>query len=139
MSKRGSKEQEEVDEYLPASTLHKIIDGKNVWIFKKNTEVGIQFEIAIYFDPDEDPPGYCAQLLSPEIEDTWKTPHHGHIFDDGVICLGGGSMRTRKKLRDSFSKSCLWAEGMAIMIQSHLAGSPSEFPVSINNNSSEID
>lgn len=138
MSRRFNSEREQVAQYLPAATKHQSIGGKDVWIFKKNTEVGVLFEIAIYFDPDEDPAGYCAQLISPSIEDAWKNPHIGHIFNDGVICLGGSSMRTRKTLRESFSKSCLWAEGMAIMIQSHLAGSPTEFPFSNNNNPDEI-
>jgi hypothetical protein len=126
-----------VTQYLPTSTRHQSIGGRNVWIFKKVTEVGITFEIALFYDPDEDPPGYCAQLVSPEIEDAWQNPHIGHIFPDGVICLGGSSMRTRETLKESFSKSCLWAEGMAIMIQSRLAGRASEFPFSINNRPSE--
>jgi len=139
MSKRFTKEQEQVSQYLPTSTRHHRLGSKDVWIFKKNTEVGVIFEIALFYDPDEEPAGYCAQLISPKIEDAWKNPHIGHIFGDGVICLGGGSMRTRKTMMESFSKSCLWAEGMAIMIQSHLAGRPSEFPFSINNDADEVE
>lgn len=139
MSKRFFEEQRQVSQYLPTSTKHERLRGKDNWIFKKNTEVGIPFEIALFYDADEEPAGYCAQLILPEIEDQWKNPHSGHIFRDGVICLGGGSMRTRKTLMESFSKSCLWAEGMAIMIQSHLAGQPSEFPFSINNDADEVE
>jgi hypothetical protein len=139
MSKRFAKEQEQVSQYLPTSTRHHSLRGKDVWIFKKNTEVGVVFEIALFYDPDEDPPGYCAQLLHPKIEAAWQTVHVGHLWPDGVICLGGASFRTRKTLMETFSKSCLWAEGMAIMIQSQLAGRPSEFPFSKNNNPNEVE
>jgi hypothetical protein len=139
MSKRFSKEQEQVSQYLPTSTRHQNLGGKDVWIFKKNTELGINFEIALFYDPDEDPPGYCAQVIHPKIEAALQSTHVGHLWPDGVICLGGGSMRTRKTLMETFSKSCLWAEGMAILIQSHLAGRPSQFPFSTNNDADEVE
>jgi hypothetical protein len=137
MSTRLENERAEVLHYLPANTKYVNARGRNVWIFEKTTEVGVAFEIAIYYDPDESEPGYCAQLVSPEIEGAWKNAHIGHIFGDGVICFGGASMRTRRTLREAFSKSCLWAEGMAIMIASRLAGRPSEFPFSNNNTENE--
>lgn len=133
MTMRLMTEREQVARYLPRSTRYVNADDRHVWIFEKGTEVGVTFEIALYFDPDEDAPGYCAQLVSPEIETAWKSPHVGHIFSDGVICFGGASMRTRKSLREAFSKSCLWAEGMAIMLVGQLNGQPCAFPFSNNN------
>jgi hypothetical protein len=131
------KEQERIDvaRYMPANTKHVVTEGKDVWIFKKQTEVMIEFELAIYYDADEG--GYCAQLVSPEIEDAWKDQHVGHLFRDGVICMGYESMRTRKTLKESYAKACLWSEGMGIMIFSHANGTPCEFPFSENNSADE--
>jgi hypothetical protein len=112
-------------------------DGRDAFIFEKDTEVGIPFTIAVYYDPDEH--GYCAQLIGPEVEEAWKSIHVGHLFPDGVICLGGSNMRAKASLREAFAKSCLWAEGMAIMIASHLRGEPSEFPFSNNNSPDEVE
>ena len=121
---------------MPDSTLYVEESGRDTFIFVKNTELRIPFTIAIYYDPDER--GYCAQLLTPKIEEAWKNAHVGHLFSDGIICLGGGSMRTRQTMRESYAKACLWAEGMAAMITSHLAGEPSEFPFSRNNDAGDI-
>lgn len=131
------KEQEHIDvvRFMPANTRRVVADGKDVWIFRKQTEVRIEFEIAIYYDSDEG--GYCAQLVSPEIEEAWKDQHVGHLFRDGVICMGYASMRTRKTLKESFAKACLWAEGMGIMIFSQANGTPCEFPFSENNSADE--
>lgn len=133
------KEQERIDvaQYMPTNTRHVVADGKDVWIFKKQTEVQIEFEIAIYYDSDEEKKGYCAQLVSPEVEESWKSPHLGHLFSDGVICMGWESQRTRKTLKESFAKACLWAEGMGIMIFSQLNGTPCEFPFSKDNSPDE--
>lgn len=135
MSSRRDREWQEVRRIMPNNTRLVSADGRDIWLFKKNTEVGIEFEIGIYYDPDED--GYCAQLVSPEVESSWKNAHVGHLFADGVICMGGSSMRTRRTLKESFSKSCLWAEGMALMIVSYDSRTPIPFPFSNNNSESE--
>ena len=131
------KEQERIDvaRDMPANTRHVFADGKDVWIFRKKTEVNIEFEIAIYYDSDEG--GYCAQLVNPEIEELWKNPHIGHLFNDGVICMGWDSQRTRKTIIESFAKACFWAEGMGIMIASHLNGTPIEWPFGKDNSPEE--
>lgn len=137
MSSRYDRDRVEVARYLPTTTQYDKLNGRDVWTFRKTTELGIEFFIALYFDPDESSPGYCAQLVSPEVEAAWKSPHVGHLFGDGVICFGGENMRTRKTLREAYAKSCLWAEGMAVMIQSQLYGTPTHFPFSNNNHESE--
>ena len=138
MSNRFERDRAEVAQYLPSNTRYVPADGRDIWLFQKKTELGITFQIALYYDPDESTPGYCAQVVSPPIEDTWKNPHLGHLWSDGVICLGRSSMRTGRSIREAYSKSCLWAEGMAAMIQSHLAGLPSAFPFSNNNSDAEV-
>ncbi len=136
MTTRRERERAAVAEHMPANTRYVRSGGRDVWIFGKRTEVGIDFEIAIYYDPDE--AGYCAHLVSPEIEDAWRNPHIGHIFGDGVICLGGASMRSRTKMLDAYAKSCLWAEGIALMLMSKRLGRPTAFPFSVNNTQDEV-
>lgn len=121
---------------MPDNTLHLEEAGRDTFVFTKNTELGILFTIAVYYDPDER--GYCAQLVEPKIERAWQNVHVGHIFSDGVICLGGESQRAKPTLLDAYAKSCLWAEGMAVMVASHLAQEPSEFPFSNNNRPEEV-
>src|SRR4051794_7075353 len=104
----------DVQRYMPAKTMRISAEGRELFVFEKNTEVGIPFTIAIYYDPNER--GYCGSVVSPEIEKNWKNVHVGHIFADGCICFGGEEMRTRRTLREAYAKSCLWAEGMAVMI-----------------------
>lgn len=135
MATRREQDRLDVASYMPSNTKHVVTEGRDIWIFKKQTELCIEFEIAVYYDPDER--GYCAQLVSPEIESRWKSPHIGHLFDDGVICFGGESSRTRKTIREAFAKSCLWAEGMAIMIMSRAQGVPCQFMLSNNNSEQE--
>lgn len=137
MATRYEQDRTDVARYLPPGTIHSRISGHDVWTFSKNTELGELFTIAIYFSADEEIPGYCAQLVAPAVESAWKNVHVGHLFADGVICLGGTSMRTMRTLRDAFAKSCLWAEGMAAMIQSRRVGSPCAFPFSLNNSDGE--
>ncbi len=138
MTTRFERDRADVSKYLPANTVHDRIEGLDVWTFVKNTELQLSFKISIYFCPDEAVPGYCAQLVSPPVEKSWRSVHVGHLFDDGVICLGGESMRTRRTLREAYAKSCLWAEGIAVMLASKSAGCPSEFPFSANNTKSEV-
>lgn len=136
MSARLDRERATVAEHLPANTRHVWTDGRDVWIFTKRTELGINFTIALYFDPDQQ--GYSVQLVSPEIEREWHKPHIGHIFDDGVICLGGTNWKAAPSMLEAYGKACLWAEGIAVMIRSKELGQPSEFPFSANNMEGEV-
>jgi hypothetical protein len=136
MNKRYQEELAYRNTFMPAATEYVERSGNHVWIFPKRTEVGIDFKIAIYYSHDEG--GYCSQLVSPEIENAWRDPHVGHIFKDGVICLGGASMRSRLHMADAYAKSCVWAEGIAVMIASKAIGSPTSFPFSFNNSDEEV-
>jgi hypothetical protein len=137
MSARYERERTFVARCMPANTRYASQAGRNIWIFTKTTEVGIEFDIAVYYEPDEG--GYCARLVSPEIENAWRNPHIGHIFDDGVICLGGASMRSRSRMEDAYAKSCVWAEGIALMLVSKRLGKPTAFPFSLNNDQGEVE
>ena len=140
MSARLDDERALVARYLPPDTQYLAFEGRDLWLFKKLTQVGITFEMAVYYEPDEIPAGYCVRLISPEIEATWRNAHIGHIFSDGTLCFGGTapSARCRYKLTDAYAKACVWAEGMAVMIASHLGGIPTEFPFSNNNTPGEV-
>lgn len=135
-SPRDIRDREIAKRSLPASTRKGRVKGLLNFVFIKQTQMGIPFEISLYYDPDED--GYLAQLISPELEREWCNPHIGHIFADGVICVGGDRMRASPDLLTAFSKSCVWAEGIAIMIASRNTGRPTEFPFSDNNRPGEV-
>src|SRR5688500_18954160 len=96
MTSRYQAECSDVAIYLPRNTRHDVCGDRDMWTFDKRTEVGINFTITLYYDADEEVPGYCAHLIDPEIEEDWKSPHIGHIFADGIICFGGASTRTRR-------------------------------------------
>lgn len=115
MSNRIYRDQADVFKYLPANTKHFNNKGRDIWCYRKNTEVGIEFEIALFFDPDEN--GYCAQLISPTLEAKWKRDVVC-IYADGAISVGGmqGQSRTRSTLLEVYGRSSLWAEGVAIML-----------------------
>lgn len=136
MQTRLERERNFVLQSMPPNTRYLARAGLQLWFFTKQTEVGIDFEIAIYFDKDEG--GYCAQLVNPPIEEAWRNPHIGHIFKDGVICVGGASMRTSPSMDVAYAKSCLWAEGIAIMLRSKQHGHPSEFPFSADNDPDDV-
>lgn len=138
MSARYEQERALVAVHLPSNTRYTMQQGRNVWVFEKGTELGQPFVIAIYFDPDEN--GYSAQLISPEIEQEWHNPHIGHIFHDGVICLGGppDQWRAAPNMLEVYAKACLWAEGIAVMMVSKRLGQASEFPFSNNNSPGEV-
>lgn len=136
MSARYERERVFVSRNMPANTRYVRQDGRDIWIFTKRTEVGIDFDIAVYHDPDEG--GYCARLITPELEAAWRNPHIGHLFPDGVICLGGVSMRWRERMDDAYAKSCVWAEGIAAMLVAKQIGQPTPFPFSINNHEGEV-
>lgn len=131
MSTRIERDRADVRQYMPDNTQQVSVEGREIYVFSKNTAVGVPFRIAIFYDADER--GYCAQIVGPEINKSWMNPHKGHLYPDGVICFGGDTWRTRTTLREAYAKSCLWAEGMAVMIQSALMGEPTQFPFSINS------
>jgi hypothetical protein len=137
---RYERDRAVVARHLPPGTLHTRLQGRDVWTFRKQTEVGIPFELAVYYEPDESPSGYCVRLITPQIEAAWKNPHVGHIYADGTICFGGSSpsWRCRHTLLDAYAKACLWADGMAIMLAAKHAGRPCEFPFSNNNSAADV-
>lgn len=135
---RRQRELEEVNAYLPSRTRMMRVDSKDVWLVQKDTGMGLRFEFALYFDPNESTPGYCCQVLSPEIERAWKHPHIGHIYSDGILCLGPYNPRTGPSLRFVWARSCIWAEGMAAMLAGKHLGQAVHFPLSINNSKADL-
>jgi hypothetical protein len=132
---RYDQDRQYVERHMPKGTRHVSMDGKDCWIFIKNTRIGISITLALYYDRDEN--GYCAQVLEPALPESLKSIHAGHLFSDGVICMGEDSMRTRRTLGEAYGRSCLWAEGIACVLAGHMVGELTEFPFSINNKESE--
>lgn len=130
MSRRDN-DVEYVLKFMPDNTIHEEIAGRDVFTYKIKTSFNIVFKMAAYFDPELN--GYCVQVIEPYIEDKFKTIHSGHIFPNGCICFGGSNSNeymVRKTLAAAYAKSCLWAEGISIM----LTHPDAAFVFSSNNN-----
>lgn len=116
---------------MPSNTTHQVISSADVYTFHKRTQVGVSFVLSIYYDQDEG--GYSAQVVSPAIERSLQGPHVGHLFDNGIICMGTKTMRACHELSEAYARACLWSEGMAIMIKAREHGQTIAFPFSANS------
>lgn len=146
---RINREITEAATYLPdpGPMLRRALgpDGENLWIVRIQTATPTpphyddpkpgNFEFCIYYDGNAG--GYVSRVLEPTLESAWMDPHIGHIFKDGAICFGGHSWRALPSLREAFAKSCLWAEGIAVMLASKHLRQPTHFPFSPNSRPGE--
>jgi len=83
-------------------------EGTAGWLFYFNCEYGDRYDIFIYFDGTF----YQAIVLAPEVERHWKSPHTGHIFSDGRICLSRNYHGGQPTLDEAFAKTVVWATGL---------------------------
>ena len=114
-----------VRKYMPPGTLSVITDdGTHGWIYEFNCEFGNHFKMFAYFDGQ----AYQTMVISPTIEEKYSSPHTGHIFSDGRICMGSKYNGGMPTLQQSYAKSVLWANGISAMIFGN-----TKFPFSINN------
>jgi hypothetical protein len=118
-----NQDQQVVSQYLPRNAERMTTDeGVVGWVYDIRTEYNDDFQFFVYFDGAN----YQVTVLAPELEARWKSPHTGHIFGDGRICFGNDYDSGMPTLRDAFSKSVLWANGMSIALTT------GHFPFSIN-------
>jgi len=115
MISRIEQDRLDVGKYLPEDTRHVVMNGMDVYVFKKTTGVNMIFEIAICYSSGEG--GYCASLVMPKIEDIKSNSHTMFLSEDGVLCIGPYGSRVCETLKESFLKSCMWAEGVAFMLK----------------------
>lgn len=119
-----ASDQQTVQRYLPRNT-RRITTGEGVtgWAYQIRTELNDDFVLFLYFDGAH----YQVNVISPEVEARWRSPHTGHIYGDGRICFGHGYDSGMPGIREAFAKSVLWANGMSVALRT------GEFPFSINN------
>lgn len=115
-----------VQQFLPKNSSEITTkEGVVGWAFSIKCQFGHDYTFFAFFDGAN----YQVKLVSPELETKWMSPHTGHIFKNGTLCLGNRYGAGRPTLRDAYAKTVLWATGISTCILR--PGSP--FPFSINN------
>ena len=106
---RHEKERRIVKRKMPANTRgHTTTEGIAGWIYSFDCQFGQRFELFLFYDGSY----YQVLVISPRIEKHWDSPHTGHIFSDGRICMSqkyGGGQPT---VDDAYAKSVIWATGL---------------------------
>lgn len=126
---RAAQEAEIVRSRLPAGTSRIDHEGTCGWAYSVTPQFPAQdgtyprFLFFTWHDGDY----YQVVCLQPALEKEWKSPHTGHIYSDGRLCLGTGCNGGAPTLDEAFSRSVLWATGIMV------ARRTGQFPFSINN------
>lgn len=107
---------------MPTNTRWLEAGGVSGWAYTITTELGPDFTMLAFSDGTQ----YKVLLISPEIEGRYNA-HNAHLYPDGTICLSTGAGSGQPTLEEAYSKSVLWANGMAFHMKGHA------FPFSINN------
>jgi hypothetical protein len=111
-------------QFMPSNTRELTTqEGVTGFVYSFTTELADEFTLFAYFDGAN----YQVQVVKPEVEARFKSPHTGHLFSNGRICFGDNYGSGMPTLRDAFSKSVLWATGMSIAMRT------GHFPFSNNN------
>jgi hypothetical protein len=122
---RLEEDRSVVRQYLPKSTREFVTaEGATGWVYEIVSEFGDQYRMFVWYDGAY----YQVLVLAPQLETYWQSPHTGHIFASGQICFGTEYASGRPTLRDAFTKSVLWANGISIARHGN-----THFPFSINN------
>jgi len=83
-------------------------EGTQGWMLHFNCQYGDRYDIFVYFDGAY----YQAIVIAPEVERYWKSPHTGHIYSDGRICLSRRYDGGQPALDEAFAKTVVWATGL---------------------------
>jgi hypothetical protein len=109
---------------LPSNTREMTTkEGITGFLYTIGNDLSEEYAMFAYFDGSY----YCVKLVAPELEQHWKSPHTGHLYSNGKLCLGSACNGGRMDLESAFKKSCLWALGISIALKT------GRFPFSINN------
>lgn len=99
---------------MPANTRMVVSkEGIRGWLYSFPTEFLETYTMFAYFDGSY----YQVLVISPYVEDKFRSPHSAHLYRDGRICMGVGMNSGRSTLADAYAKSVLWANGFSAMIQ----------------------
>lgn len=106
---------------MPANTrMVTTREGVRGWLYTFETEFRELYSMFAYFDGSF----YQVKVISPEVECRFRSPHTGHLYTDGRICMGVGMNSGRRTLQDAYGKSVLWANGFNAMIRGNLEAFP---------------
>ena len=125
---RRARETRTVAEKLPANTVPMDCGGVQGWTYQIVPDFpGPQGPERFVFFLGHDGDAYQVYCLQPEIERHWCSPHTGHIYSDGRLCLGAKFNSGAPTLESAYAKSVIWAEGIQV------ARHTGQFPFSANN------
>jgi hypothetical protein len=116
-STRLQQDRATVLQYLPANTKEYVTsEGVRGWVYEFRCEFGDLYTMFIWYDGAS----YQVLVLAPEFEKYWRSPHTGHIFEDGRICFGKQYANGRLTLQDAYAKSVLWANGVSAALHGNM-------------------
>ena len=102
---------------MPANTRMVVShEGVRGWLYSFQTEFRDTYRMFAFFDGSF----YQVLVIEPRVEKRYSSPHTGHIFSNGRICMGEGMNAGRRTLADAYAKSVLWANGFSAMIHGNL-------------------
>ena len=106
---RHEREQQLVKKKMPENTrAHTTADGIDGWMFSFDCQFGQRYQMFLYYDGSY----YQVMVISPRVEKYWDSPHTGHIFSDGRICMSGQFGGGQPSLDKAYAKSVIWATGL---------------------------
>jgi hypothetical protein len=121
---RSTRDRGIARRFLPSNTTTRVLDGTTYWTYQFQCEFRNRYVMAAFFDGRE----YQVRVLEPDVTGRFSV-HHGHLFDDGRICLSPPA-NGAASLQDAYAKSVVWASGFSIMQHT------GKFPFSLNNEDS---
>ena len=111
---RLGEDRQTVSEKLPDNTREiKTAEGITGWVFTFKCQMGNLYQLFLWFDGAY----YQTKLVSPQLEDKWKSPHTGHLYSSGKLCLGNDYQNGMPSLEAAYAKSVLWATGMSVALK----------------------
>lgn len=111
---RLGKDRKTVSKKLPANTKEiKTSEGVTGWFYQFRCQLGKVYELFLWFDGAY----YQVKLVTPRLEDHWKSPHTGHLYSSGKICLGDDFNNGMPSLEAAYAKSVVWATGMSVALK----------------------
>ena len=112
------------ESFLPENTRRVTsAEGGTGWLYSFENDFLDSYTMFAFFDGSY----YQVLVVSPVVEQRYRSPHTGHIFSSGKICMGQGMNSGRRTLQDAYAKSVLWATGFSAMLHGRLNRFPFNF------------
>ena len=125
---RANREARIVATKLPSNTVRMNFGGLRGWAYQIVPSFpGEQGRERFVFFLSYDGDAYQVYCVQPELESHWRSPHTGHIYSDGRLCLGVKYNSGAPTVESAYAKSVIWAEGIQV------ARRTGQFPFSANN------